>query len=152
MLHSNRSSRFSLIVWLIMAFILLGADLAGAAGSVQELNKGKEGEAVDAASLPAPGMVTVVDFTSQFCPPCRRWGGLLEELAKKRADLVIRKLDVNRPGTWGIDWKSPLVQQFQLRGLPHFKIFGKNGELTAEGDPAVNLLVDWCKQAGLLKE
>jgi thiol-disulfide isomerase/thioredoxin len=152
MRNSTRFSRFTLVVWLFMAFVLLAADLAGAAGTVEEFNKGKEGQEINVASLPSQGNITVVDFTSEFCPPCRRWGMLLQELAKKRTDLAIRKLDVNRPGVMGIDWRSPLVQQFQLRGLPHFKIFGKNGELMAEGESAVNMLVDWCKQASVLKE
>ncbi len=153
MLKKMRFSRLTLMVWLFMAFILVTASLAGAAGgTVEEFNKGKEGEEINAASLPAQGTITLVDFSSQFCPPCRRMGILLEDLAKKRSDLVVRKLDVNRPGVMGIDWRSPLVQQFGLRGLPHFKIYGKDGKLMAEGESAFNTVLDWCKQAGVLKE
>ncbi len=153
MLKSMRFSRVTLMVWLFMAFMLVSADLAAAAnGTVEEFNKGKEGQEIDKASLPAQGIITVVDFSSEFCPPCRRMGILLEDLVKKRTDLVVRKLNVNRPGVIGIDWRSPLVQEFGLKGLPHFMIYGKDGKLMAEGESAFNMVLDWCKQAGVLKE
>ena len=58
----------------------------------------------------------------------------LAELQKNRPDLVVVKVDVDREGSPGIDWNSPVVQQFSLSRLPHFKIFGPDGELVSQDD------------------
>ena len=42
-------------------------------------------------------------------------------------------MDINRPETKGIDWKSPVARQYDMNGIPHFKIYGPDGKLIAEG-------------------
>jgi len=60
------------------------------------------------------------------------------------------KLNIDRPGTKGIDWKSPLAQQYKIKAIPYLVIFDKNGKEIANGQRALNLFVKWLKQAGLV--
>jgi len=91
------------------------------------------------------GKTTVFDFYSDFCPPCVAMTPKLEKLHQSRADVVVVKVDINRPGVKGIDWKSPVAQQYKLRSIPHLKVFGPTGKLVAEGDDARAMVGRWFK-------
>ncbi|MDO8541241.1 MAG: thioredoxin family protein [Opitutaceae bacterium] len=90
------------------------------------------GQPVKLADYLVPGKTVVFDFYSDYCPPCVRVAPALEKLHAKRADIVVVKVDINRPGMKGIDWKSPVAAQFGLRSIPHFKVYGPDGKLLAE--------------------
>lgn len=79
-----------------------------------------------------PGKTVVFDFTSKFCPPCQAYNQPLAELHAKRADIVIVKVDINRPDVRGIDWQSPVARQYDLHSIPHFKVYGPDGKLLGE--------------------
>ena len=70
---------------------------------------------------------------------------LLEELGEKRPDLQIVKVDINRPGVTGIDWQSPLARQYDLKSIPHFKIYDSKGNVVDEGDPAYKKIMGWLR-------
>jgi thiol-disulfide isomerase/thioredoxin len=101
------------------------------------------GQTVTLADYLVPGKTTVFDFYSEFCGPCRAISPKLEKLHADRADLVVVKVDINRPGIKGIDWQSPVARQFDLQSIPHFKIFTPEGKLKAEGDEAYNTVLSW---------
>jgi thiol-disulfide isomerase/thioredoxin len=101
------------------------------------------GSEVSIADHVVPGKITVFDFTSEFCPPCRMMEPHLDKLHASRDDLAVVKVDINRPDVKGIDWKSPVAVQYGLRSIPHFKVFDKDGKLMAEGDEARELVVGW---------
>jgi thiol-disulfide isomerase/thioredoxin len=83
-----------------------------------------------------PGKTVVFDFYSDFCPPCVRVAPALEKLHASRSDVVVVKVDINRPETKGrIDWQSPVAKQFRLNSIPHFKVYGPDGKLQAEDGP-----------------
>jgi thiol-disulfide isomerase/thioredoxin len=115
---------------------------------VQDACKG--GETLDPKSLAAPGKVTLVEFTSPYCGPCLTLAPLLEQLASKRPDLVIKKVNINRPQVRTIDWRSPVAQQFGIRSVPHVVIFDPKGKVIAQGRPAMQQLMDWLWETGLL--
>lgn len=96
-----------------------------------------------------PGKTTVFDFYSDYCGPCVQVAPMLEKLHKTRDDIVVVKVDINRPGMKGIDWKSPVAQQYRLNSIPHFKVYGPDGKLLAEDRPpqaaARNLVMSWIK-------
>jgi thioredoxin 1 len=81
------------------------------------------------------GKTVIFDFYSDYCPPCVAIAPELEKLHAKRADVVVVKVDINRAGIKGIDWKSPVAQQYKLRSIPHFKVYGPDGKLVAEDGP-----------------
>ena len=145
-----RGRRHLLPLWLILALVLMGGRALPAPAQVEEINPGRGGEEIVQSSLPTPGKVTLIYFYSNFCPPCHWWGGVLEELSRKRPDLAVKKADINRPGVVGIDWKSSLVEQYKIRDVPHFLIFKASGELQAEGGEAARLVVEWGQQAGVI--
>jgi thioredoxin-like negative regulator of GroEL len=76
---------------------------------------------------------------------------LMAKLAKKRSDLAIIKVNINRPGVNGIDWRSPLAQQYQIRQVPYFMIFNPQGQPLAQGRGATEKVGGWLQEAGLLK-
>jgi thiol-disulfide isomerase/thioredoxin len=135
---------------LLTVILILRVSPAVAAGQVEEANAGRGGESVDVRPLLAPGRMTLIDFYSPYCPPCLMVAPLLEQLAQKRPDLVIRKLNINRPGFKGIDWRSPLAQQYRIRAVPHFVIFNQRGKMLAEGKAAAPMVERWLKEAGLI--
>ena len=135
-------------------FLLLAFTGQSLAGAVQDGNPGRSGQTLDLKSLPVKGSTTVVDCYSQYCPPCMRLAPLLEQLAEKRSDLVIKKVDIQRPEISGhIDWQSPLAKQLGLGsiGIPYFIIFDQNGKQMAQGKEATKRVLGWLQEAGLLK-
>jgi thiol-disulfide isomerase/thioredoxin len=93
------------------------------------------GTPVSLADLCIPGKTMVFDFYSDYCGPCVQVAPALAALHEKRDDIVVVKVDINRPGIKGIDWKSPVAQQYGLRSIPHFKVYGPDGKLLAEDRP-----------------
>jgi len=133
-------------------FLLLAFTGQLLAGAVQDGNPGRSGQTLDLKSLPVKGKTTVVDCYSQYCPPCMSLAPLLEQLAQKRSDLVIKKVDIQRPEVSGhIDWQAPLAKQLGLRSIPHFMIFDQKGKLASEGQGAMKQVLGWLQEAGLLK-
>lgn len=113
-------------------------------GEVRVISHGQQ---VTLTDYLAPGRITVFDFFSEFCGPCRQLAPQLEKLAQNRPDLSIVKVDINRPGTKSIDWQSPVARQYNLQGIPHLKVFSADGKLIAEGDRAWEMVTGWCNGA-----
>ena len=104
-----------------------------------------QGQEVQLADYLVPGKTTVFDFYSEYCPPCRAIAPRLEKLHMARADIVVVKIDINRPEVQGIDWKSPVARQYNLRSIPHFKVYNPDGKLQVEGNEAYELVTSWLK-------
>jgi thiol-disulfide isomerase/thioredoxin len=102
------------------------------------------GEKVNLEDYLVAGKTTIVDFYSEFCPPCRALGPHLEKLTQTRPDIAVVKVDINRPGHQGIDWGSPAARQFNLRSIPHLRLYGPDKQLQAEGDAAFDKVLGWC--------
>jgi thiol-disulfide isomerase/thioredoxin len=104
------------------------------------INAGNPGEPIDIAAHLVPGRTVIFDFFSDYCPPCVAIAPQLEKLATIRPEYVIRKIDINRPGRRGIDWGSPVARQYNLDGIPHFKIYDPQGRLSADGEEASRII------------
>ncbi len=103
------------------------------------------GQEVNLADHLVPGKTVVFDFTSKYCGPCVRISPALDKLHASRADIAVVKVDINRPDTKGIDWKSPVARQYALQSIPHFKVYGPDGKLKAEGDKGWEMVMGWLK-------
>jgi thiol-disulfide isomerase/thioredoxin len=101
------------------------------------------GKEVALADYLVPGKTTVFDFYSEYCPPCRELSPLLEKLHRTRDDVVVVKIDINRAEIKGIDWQSPVAQEFKLESIPHLKVYNPDGSLKVEGDDARELVQGW---------
>jgi thiol-disulfide isomerase/thioredoxin len=121
------------------------------AGEVVDANPSNPGQPLEVKSLAVKGKTTLIDFYSPFCPPCVRLAPIMAKLAAKRPDLVIQKVNINRPEVQGIDWRSPLAQQYQIRQVPYFMIMNPRGKVVAQGGDAVGTVQGWLKEAGLME-
>ena len=90
------------------------------------------GEAVELSDYLVPGKTTIFDFTSKYCGPCQAYTQPLALLHAQHADIAVVKVDINRPDVKGIDWKSPVAQQYHLQSIPQFRVYGPDGKLVAE--------------------
>ncbi len=146
----NKAVPRSGIAVVMILILCLTAGSVLAAGRVMEGNRGQEGESFDLSKVVSRGKFTLVDFWSPYCGPCLRMAPYMESLAARRSDLKVVKLNINRTGVQGIDWKSPLAQQYNIKSVPFLVIFDKQGKKIAEGQRALNIFIDWAKKAGVL--
>ena len=138
---------------LLVSALVTIAPLAAASKPAEPLRV-SQGETVQLTDYLVPGKTVIFDFTSKYCPPCRFYAEPLHKLHTTRDDIVVVKVDINRPGVQRIDWQSPVAQQFKLQSIPQFKVYGPDGKLLAEDrisrearDPAARKLVDgWIAQ------
>lgn len=92
------------------------------------------GEKINIEPWIQKGKTTIFDFYSEYCGPCREISPKLRELDEKRDDIVVIKIDINRGEvTGGIDWKSPVAQQYKLARIPYFRIYNPQGKLSHDG-------------------
>ncbi|MGO8760447.1 MAG: TlpA family protein disulfide reductase [Desulfobaccales bacterium] len=137
---------------LLAALLSLALLSSGAwAGEIADANAGHTGQALSVKSLLVKGKTTVIDFYSPYCPPCMRLAPIMARLAEKRPDLALVKVNINRLEFVGIDWSSPLAQQYQIRQVPYFMIFSPQGQLLSQGKDAVGTVQRWLQEAGLMK-
>jgi thiol-disulfide isomerase/thioredoxin len=84
----------------------------------------KDGEDVpDLAPHLVRGKVTVIDFSANWCAPCRTLDEHMMATVGKRPDVAYRKLDIG-------DWDTPLAKRY-LKGvpeLPYVIVFSKTGQ------------------------
>jgi thiol-disulfide isomerase/thioredoxin len=102
------------------------------------INNQNPGEEIDIRIFVQADKTTIFDFYSEYCPPCRRISPLLKGLDTRREDIIVHKVDINRPGIQGIDWGSPVARQYNIHSVPFFMIYDPSGNLTHQGDAAYN--------------
>jgi thiol-disulfide isomerase/thioredoxin len=103
------------------------------------------GERVELEKYVVKGKITIFDFYSEYCGPCRSVGPRLKKLSSDREDIVVRKVDINRKGVKGIDWQSPVVQQYSIRYVPYFIVYDTKGSLWLQDKKASDQLFKWMK-------
>jgi thiol-disulfide isomerase/thioredoxin len=117
--------------------------------AIQAVNAFNPGGEFDIESYLQKGKINIVDFYSDYCPPCRQISPLLKKLDKQRQDLVVLPVDINRKGVKGIDWQSPLARQYDLTSIPHFQIYDADGNLSKEGQEAYAEVLTMLASAGI---
>ena len=108
----------------------------------REVSEITHGNAVELEPYLSDDKHTIIMFHSPFCPPCRKFRPMLEALAERSDKYVLRKVDVNRPGVFGIDYQSPVSRQHGVPFLPFVAVANQNQELYAEGQPALRQLLE----------
>lgn len=112
------------------------AAIASAYSAQQSVNQStmaaaRRGEPVKVISHGAPvdltqqlvlGNVTIVDFYADWCGPCRQLSPGLEEMVRADTDVALRKIDI-------VNWKTAVVQQFNLHSVPQVNIYDRSGRL-----------------------
>jgi thiol-disulfide isomerase/thioredoxin len=138
--------------WMLLFLVLLGV-LAyfffARQNRIQAINAFNPGAEFDVESYLQKGKINIIDFYSDYCPPCRQISPLLKKLDKQRQDLVVLAVDINRKGVKGIDFFSPLARQYKLNAVPHFQIYDAAGNLIKEGQEAYIEVLIWINAAGI---
>jgi len=147
-----RAEKNTIKPWMLLPLALLAA-LAyfffSQQNKVQAVNAFNPGAEFDVGSYVHKGKTNIVDFYSDYCPPCRQISPLLKKLDKQRTDLVVLAVDINRKGVKGIDWQSPLARQYGLASIPHFRIYDAAGNLSKEGPEAYAEILMMLAGAGI---
>lgn len=73
------------------------------------------------SSLLEQGKPIVIDFSAQWCGPCRRMAPIIEELANQYDGQVII-------GSCDVDDNQELASQFGVRNIPNI-VFLKDGQV-----------------------
>ena len=68
------------------------------------------------------GNVTVIDFYADWCGPCRRFSPSLEQMVRNDPEIALRKIDI-------VNWKTAVVQQFNIHSIPQVNIYDRSGHL-----------------------
>jgi thiol-disulfide isomerase/thioredoxin len=144
-------SMFILTILLIIVTIPIACNNGGSdkGNNSEILNANNPGERLDITKYLVKDKINIVDFYSEFCPPCRKISPLLSKLDKKRDDIVVIKIDINRKGIKGIDWRSPLAKQYELRSIPHFKIYDGKGNKLSEDIVARQKIAVYFNEEGI---
>jgi len=138
--------------WMLLLLLLLGIlayVFVSHQGRSVAVNAHDPGAELAIENYLLKGKTNIVDFYSDYCPPCKKISPLLQELGSKRPDLAVLKVDINRKGVKGIDWRSPLARQFKLSSIPHFRIYDAEGDLLMEGQEATNEVFRMLLAAGI---
>jgi thiol-disulfide isomerase/thioredoxin len=79
------------------------------------------------------GKYTLFDYYADWCPPCRQLSPRLEDLARRRPDLALRKIDI-------VSWSHPVAAQQGVHDLPFLRLYDPKGQLVGEGDAVLEVL------------
>ncbi len=135
-------------ILLVCLVLLVGFAFAGDEYA-KVINKSTPGMPIDISKYKVDGKITIFDFYSRYCGPCMRLAPYLEKLDRKRDDIVVYKVNINRPGVRGIDWKSPVARQYRIRAIPYFVIYDKDGRIISAGRPATQKVLQYMREAGI---
>jgi len=102
----------------------------------KEISFGKE---VDVNKFIKKDMINIIDFYSPFCPPCMEMAPMLKKLSESRNDIFLLKVNINRKDVHGIDWKSPVAAQYDLKSIPHLWFVKKDGTILKGEDARVEV-------------
>lgn len=138
------------LLWLFVTVTLALSISAAAQSKLKTVNVGREGLPFEISDTLVRGQITVVEFASRSCSSCRNLEEKLSQLQSAEPKLAIRRVEIDRAGSQGVDWQSPLVRQYNLSSVPHFKIYDAAGKLIAEGEPARKQVIRFMREAQVL--
>jgi len=98
------------------------------------------GKHIDLTEVVVPGKVTIVDFYADWCGPCRRISPHLEQLAKSDPQVFLRKIDI-------VDWKTPVVQQYNIHSVPNIRVFDRRGKMVGAPTSSLQQVQDYVRMA-----
>jgi thioredoxin 1 len=64
------------------------------------------------------GKISIIDFSAEWCGPCKKMGAVLDSVKKESDDVAVFKIDV--------DEETELAEKYGISGVPFAVIFGKD--------------------------
>lgn len=95
------------------------------------------GKKLDVNSQLVAGKYTVLQFTADWCGPCKMITPQVEAMVKQSDALYLRKIDI-------VNWSTPVAKQFNIKSIPYFMIYDPQGKMAKEG--GANILQDFMKK------
>lgn len=96
------------------------------------------GEPTDISRYRVHGRITAIEFYSAHCASCRNMDKIMRALISRRPEIVLRIVDIDRPRSGGIDFKSPLAIQYGITTLPTFIVYDRSGMKLPGGSAIVS--------------
>ena len=69
------------------------------------------------------GKMNVIVFYSEHSPASKAFLKKLESLASQDSKLEVSLLNIDRKNADGIDWRSPLAQDLNLKSVPYVVLY-----------------------------
>jgi hypothetical protein len=76
---------------------------------------------------------------------------LLEKLAAARPDVAVRTIDIDRPGKSGIDFDSPVAEEFGITRVPWFIIYSQGGKFWLKDREAKEQVKNWMVESKIVR-
>jgi hypothetical protein len=112
---------------------------------------GNPGERVDLNAILQKHKTTVVLFHSENCVYSSQMLSLVERFARARGDLCVCAVNIDRPDSEGIDFDSPVANQFDIHAVPKFRIYDERGVLAATDDEAKAQVKRWMQECRIAR-
>jgi hypothetical protein len=101
------------------------------------------GDEIDLKKILLEGDVNVLFFYSPAVTECVQMEEPIRKLATSRPDLIIHRIDIDRPETTAPDYQSPVARQFAISKVPNFKIYDLDGDLVTTDSSATAMMKQW---------
>lgn len=102
---------------------------SGGGGEVRDISD--RGHALVMSEYLRSGRKNIFFFHSNYCGPCEAAIPMYNEVARLYPEHRFYIIDIDRPGSPGIDWDSPVAQQFGLHSIPYFVIYDGLNEVAS---------------------
>lgn len=96
---------------------------AATSSAPQFLLVNASGELVPVEGVLVPGKVTVVDFSADWCAPCKVLEKKLAADIHDEPRIAVRKIDVGKADA------EEVAARYGVKNLPHVRIYGPDGTL-----------------------
>ncbi|MEQ8222357.1 MAG: thioredoxin family protein, partial [Candidatus Eremiobacterota bacterium] len=101
---------------ILFCIIFLGFLTINSEGKCLIINEDDPGSRIKLEDYIVPGQINIIDFYADWCNPCKKIAPHLEDLDKRRDDVVVLKVNIDT-------WDSPVCRQFTIKSVPSFLIY-----------------------------
>ena len=133
-----------------MILLLLTLCAGAQSSNYTTFNRNRAGQRIRVEDYIKRGKMTIVEFYSSQSQACQMLSPKLQALAQSRSDIHVGRINIDRAGREGIDWRSPVASQHRLTSLPYLKVYDSKGKLILEGIPARRKLFSLLREEELL--
>ena len=109
--------------------------------SIKKIKVISNGKSVNLRNYLVKGYVVVFEFYADWCGYCRILSPKVDSLTKQYKNVLVRKININ-------NWRSPVVKQYRIIGVPSVWVFDVKGRMVGRPTPDFRKILFYLKQAG----